>query len=154
MEKIHFESFRCFREQQNVKLAPLTLLIGENSTGKTSFLALVRILTHLARGDTEFDFKEPPYDLGSFNEVAHTRAGPAGRANEFTIGFETRQKGRASRSGPTNTIFVDATFGKQGSAPSLTRRRIEAADLLIDESIDNGGAILRNSRNTSRNVAL
>ena len=31
------ENFRCFRERQDVRLAPLTLLVGENSTGKTSF---------------------------------------------------------------------------------------------------------------------
>ena len=37
MEKITLKNFRCFREEQTVRLAPLTLLVGENSSGKTSF---------------------------------------------------------------------------------------------------------------------
>ena len=35
--EITLRDFRCFRERQTVPLAPLTLLVGENSTGKTSF---------------------------------------------------------------------------------------------------------------------
>ena len=60
MESVTLENFRCFREKQTVKLAPLTLLVGENSTGKTSFLALLRILSQLGDGETAFDFKAPP----------------------------------------------------------------------------------------------
>ena len=48
MHAITIENFRCFREKQTARLAPLTLLVGENSTGKTSFLALLRALGDLA----------------------------------------------------------------------------------------------------------
>ena len=44
MHAITIENFRCFGEKQTARLAPLTLLVGENSTGKTSFLALFRSL--------------------------------------------------------------------------------------------------------------
>ena len=44
MDQITLKKFRCFRERQTARLAPLTLLLGENSTGKTSFLALIRAL--------------------------------------------------------------------------------------------------------------
>ena len=44
MELVTVKNYRCFREEQSVQLAPLTLLVGENSTGKTSFLAMVRAL--------------------------------------------------------------------------------------------------------------
>ena len=33
--EIRLRDFRCFREQQTARLAPLTLLVGDNSTGKT-----------------------------------------------------------------------------------------------------------------------
>ena len=44
MDKITLKNYRCFREEQTARLAPLTLLVGENSTGKTSFLAMIRAL--------------------------------------------------------------------------------------------------------------
>ena len=48
MDQITLSDFRCFRERQTARLAPLTLLVGENSTGKTSFLALIHALWDLA----------------------------------------------------------------------------------------------------------
>ena len=83
MHSITIENFRCFGERQTARLAPLTLLVGENSTGKTSFLALLRALDDLTHGPIP-DFKRPPYDLGSFDEIAHYRGGPNGRAETFS----------------------------------------------------------------------
>ena len=33
MDKITLKNYRCFREEQTARLASLTLLVGENSTG-------------------------------------------------------------------------------------------------------------------------
>ena len=44
MDQITLKDYRCFHEEQTARLAPLTLLVGENSTGKTSFLAMIRAL--------------------------------------------------------------------------------------------------------------
>ena len=87
IRELRASNFRCFRAQQRVPLAPVTLLVGENSTGKTSLLALVRVLWDMAIPNRVPDFKEPPYDLGSFDEIAHHRGGRGGRAEEFTAGF-------------------------------------------------------------------
>lgn len=84
MHTITIENFRCFREKQTARLAPLTLLVGENSTGKTSFLALLRALDDLSHGAMP-DFKRPPYDLGSFEEIVHYRGGRGGRAEAFSV---------------------------------------------------------------------
>ena len=83
MHSITIENFRCFGEKQTARLAPLTLLVGENSTGKTSFLALLRALDDVAHNAIP-DFKRPPYDLGSFDEIAHDRGGRAGKAETFS----------------------------------------------------------------------
>ena len=53
-------------------LAPLTLLVGENSTGKTSFLAMIRALWDVAFVERVPDFREQPYDLGTFSEIIHS----------------------------------------------------------------------------------
>ena len=83
MHSITIENFRCFGEKQTARLAPLTLLVGENSTGKTSFLALLRALDDFFHDDIP-DFKRPPYDLGSFDEVAHYPGGKRGRPETFS----------------------------------------------------------------------
>ena len=75
MNQIKIKNYRCFRGEQVARLAPLTLLVGENSTGKTSFLAMVRALWDIAYRHQIPDFKEDPYDLGSFDEIAHHRGG-------------------------------------------------------------------------------
>ena len=54
MDEIRLKDFRCFREEQTARLAPLTLLVGENSTGKTSFLAIIRALWEFAN-----DYRDP-----------------------------------------------------------------------------------------------
>ena len=83
MNQITLKNFRCFREEQTARLAPLTLLVGENSTGKTSFMAMIRVLWDILYRFRIPDFKEEPYDLGSFDEIAHHRGAGGGRAHTF-----------------------------------------------------------------------
>ena len=132
MDSVTMENFRCFRERQTVPLAPLTLLVGENSTGKTSFLAMLRILGQLENGSITADFKEHPYDLGSFDEIAHSRGGQAGRADEFTIGFEHEAKPRR-RNDMRDQSRGLYTFRKNGSAPELFRRVLASGETAVAE---------------------
>ncbi len=88
MNRIALENYRCFREKQSARLAPLTLLVGHNSTGKTSFLALIRALWDVAFQERVPDFREDPYDLGTFREIAHNRGGRGSHATSFSAEFE------------------------------------------------------------------
>ena len=85
--EIRLRDFRCFHERQTVPLAPLTLLVGENSTGKTSFLAAVRAVWDAAHGSGDPDFRKPPFDLGSFPEIVYRRGGRGNGANCFDDWF-------------------------------------------------------------------
>lgn len=69
LTKITVENFRCFVLPQETHLAPLTFLVGENSTGKTSFLALIRALWDTAILGRVPDFTGSPYHLGTFNDI-------------------------------------------------------------------------------------
>ncbi len=129
MDSVTLENFRCFREKQTVRLAPLTLLVGENSTGKTSFLALLRILDTLQQGAPIVDFKEEPFDLGSFDDIAHFRGGRAGRADSFVVGYQTSSEAFDS---PLQSSFE---FRSDDGVPSLTRRTYSADDVWIEERI-------------------
>ena len=107
------ENFRCFGAPQVAVLAPLTLLVGENSTGKTAFLALIRALWEVAIGERAPDFREHPYDLGSFREVAHDRGAKGGRAESFEAGFVD---------GP---FSFSLEFAERNTAPYPVRRRFD-----------------------------
>ena len=90
LREITLRDFRCFRERQAVPLAPLTLLVGENSTGKTSFLAAAQAVWDAAHGSGEPDFHTPPHDLGAFPEIVHRRGGRTNGADSFSLGFRER----------------------------------------------------------------
>ena len=139
MDEITLKNFRCFRKEQTARLAPLTLLVGENSTGKTSFLAMIRALWDVAYGRRAPDFKEEPYDLGSFDEIAHHRGGRGGRAETFEARFTARR--RETRTDRTLKIVTDrpycfdVKFGRDGTASVPVSRRFSCDDVWIEEAL-------------------
>ncbi len=85
MDQIIVEGVRCFRNRQTIPLRPLTLLVGENSSGKSTALALTRIAWEMCHGAAA-NFNEEPFLLGAYDQIASSRGGRAGRAPGFTIG--------------------------------------------------------------------
>ena len=142
MDEIRLRDYRCFREDQTARLAPLTLLVGENSTGKTSFLAIVRALWDLAFSHKVPDFKEEPYDLGSFDEIAHYRGGRGGKAEAFIAGF--RATTPSTRKMPKKLVSqkFTAMFTKLGTTPYPVGRRFGSDDCWIEEYIENNNAYI------------
>ena len=133
MDRITLKNYRCFREEQSARMAPLTVLVGDNSTGKTSFLAMVRALYDLAIGSRTVDFKEPPYDLGSFDEIAHHRGSRGGRAETFEAGLETTIPSGQDQGSETKTYHTEISFGRSGTTPVPIRRHHGIADSWIEE---------------------
>ena len=116
--EIRLRDFRCFHREQTARLAPLTLLVGDNSTGKTSFLAAVRAIWEVAYQSSEPDFRASPYDLGAFPEIVHSRGEERNRAATFGIGFSGLWRRRP--------IKFDVAFKSHAAAPSLTTIFLEA----------------------------
>lgn len=109
IQEIRLRDFRCFHTEQAVPLAPLTLLFGENSTGKTSFLAALRAIWESAFEMLRPNFRDEPYDLGSFSEIVHMSNQESVKPKSFDIGFTTRLD---------ECLFkYDVNFGPGGSAP-------------------------------------
>jgi len=88
MDKLILENVRCFRDRHEIRIAPLTLIVGENSTGKSTLLAAARLASELGRGIPQPDFNEEPFDWGAYDQIAHYAGGRRGRAGEFSLGFE------------------------------------------------------------------
>ena len=127
--EIRLRDFRCFHERQTARLAPLTLLVGENSTGKTSFLAAVRAVWDAAHGNGAPDFRKAPYDLGAFPEIVHGRGGRTNSANSFAIGF--------TELGPEEcALDFEVTFESRDAAPApvATAWRDEAVSVAYRQS--------------------
>ncbi|MXY81553.1 MAG: DUF3696 domain-containing protein [Gemmatimonadetes bacterium] len=137
MDEITLKNFRCFREEQTARLAPLTLLVGENSTGKTSFMAMIRALWDVAYRRTDPNFKEEPYDLGSFDEIAHHRGGRGGRAETFEAGFSARRRetrtDREIEVATDRPYRFDVKFGRDGTAPVSVVRRFSCDGNWVEE---------------------
>lgn len=71
-------------------MRPINLLVGENSTGKATFLGCYNVLHRMLSGpdiDTVLDFNEEPFVMGSFRDIVRSRRGPSGRINEFMLGL-------------------------------------------------------------------
>lgn len=128
-QEIRLRSFRCFHEQQTARTAPLTLLVGDNSTGKTSFLAAVRAVWEAAYGSGDPDFRHAPYDLGSFQEIVYGPGKRRGGLASFSLGFGSTGPEKpghrpaslfddlSSSTSSSPLLDFDATFESRAAAP-------------------------------------
>lgn len=125
MESVTVKNFRCFREEQTTRLAPLTLLVGENSTGKTSFLALLRALCDVAFRQRVPDFRQPPYDLGSFEDIVHSRGtGDEKAADSFEAGFQYWRLVGEGEDEDLKRVSFQTTFRERQGVPYPVVRTI------------------------------
>ncbi len=115
------EHFRCFKDKREIALKPLTFLVGENSTGKTSFLAAVRLCSEIATVGIGvklgIDFNREPFNLGAYDQIASFAGGKGGRAKFFIIGYE-KEIGKENQ--PHIRLRLEARFEQQKSQPILT----------------------------------
>lgn len=78
---------RCFAKRHQVPLRPLTLLVGENSAGKSTFMAAAAVALDSSNYPGNPQFNRPPYDLGNFDTIASFVGGRRGRASKFSLGY-------------------------------------------------------------------
>lgn len=122
MNKVRIKNFRCFGDSQEAVLAPLTLLVGDNSTGKTSFMGVIRVLWDMLYRQRVPDFKEAPYDLGSFASLVHDSMTGDDSATTFELGLE--YSSAPPQDSGASAIGFNVEFGKNGTAPVPVRFRL------------------------------
>ncbi|MEO0966447.1 MAG: AAA family ATPase [Planctomycetota bacterium] len=109
--KLILENVRSISNRQEFEVKPLTFLVGENSTGKTTFLAMLAAALSGEIVQTTPDFNISPFDLGSFDNIASFRGGKAGRSKRFTVGLEAEWLPRhRARRGQPETIRIVSEF--------------------------------------------
>ena len=80
------EEVRCFAERQNFEIRPLTFLVGENSTGKTTALGCFQVLADYLNLDMRgIDFNRKPYSMGTFRDIVRNSKK---EEKAFKLGFK------------------------------------------------------------------
>lgn len=110
------ENVRCFQDEQRADIRPVTLLIGENSTGKTSFMGSYRALcqainyTFQARGNIDFNLE--PFQMGAFRDIVRLKRGKSQGSSEFVLGCSVKNRDKHY-----DILF---TFIEKGSEPTIS----------------------------------
>lgn len=144
--ELELRKFRAFRSTGFRRIRPLTILVGENSTGKTSFLAALRFAMDLDDQAGSY-FNRYPFDLGAFEDIAHVgRDGT--RSHEFSISIkktiDARSDGSISLGDRGDPDIVDAelrvTFTERFGDVVVGGFQLEYEDIRLIYSARNGQA--------------
>ncbi len=127
LTSLAIEGYRCFCAKQSVRLAPLTFLVGENSTGKTSFLAVLRAMWNVAINQEVPDFREDPYDLGTFHDIIYTNGNGGPPADSFGVEL-TFVTDWDSHHG----YHAEVKFDERGGSPFPFKRRFSHGNTWIE----------------------
>lgn len=129
--RVSLTNVRGFEGTHFVQIRPLTVLIGENSSGKTTLLASIFAALNRQFPTAENLFNRAPFDLGSFDTIATYRGGKYGRATNFTLGWEIRDAAlSATFHNADGTPRLNAFTAKDGD--NSIHGRTSAGEMLID----------------------
>lgn len=120
------ENVRGFAGRHVIPIGPLTVLVGENSAGKSTILALLTAVLNPEFPFGENLFNRAPFELGSFDTIATYKGGKYGRAESFTIGYEERIK--------TSHLLLEGTYVNHLGAPRL--QKFQMSNNLVKLQVD------------------
>lgn len=91
MESIRVSNLRCLADSTAIEIKPISLLVGANSSGKSTFLRVFPLLkqSHEMRSLGGLVLNEGDVNFGYFNEAIHKGAEPA--ELKITFGFTMQQ---------------------------------------------------------------
>ena len=122
------ENVRCFAGEQRVPIRPITLLVGENSTGKTTFLGCFHTAINLAVPSHKnmtgngVNFNTPPFSMGGFRDIARRQPGKESAVDEFRAGFAVPAP---NAGGPESLIF---SYGERDMEAVVAKVRFDFGD--------------------------
>lgn len=114
--ELTLENFRCFCDEQSGRMRPITLLVGENSTGKSSFMASYLVMDQCFKGpliNDKPDFNLEPFALGSFDDIAHSFGDTDEGFGKFRIELST------GNSEKENIYMLNVTFRQNYKSPQI-----------------------------------
>ena len=125
IRKLKIEDVRCFAGRHEFNIRPLTFLVGENSTGKSTALGCFQTLHNFISARTPgrplLDFNVEPYQMGAFSNIVR-RATP--KKKSFTLGFEFESIGGEEK---VEYLLTLIERGK-GSEPAVQEQKVIFSD--------------------------
>ena len=86
IKKLIVEDIRCFAGRQELEIRPITFLVGENSTGKSTTLACLQtLMDSIDIPYSGLDFNSEPYNLGAFADIVRVSRP---KKESFQLGVE------------------------------------------------------------------
>ncbi|MCD8401410.1 AAA family ATPase [Tenacibaculum finnmarkense] len=123
MEKIFLKNYKGFKNQM-IDLMDVNFLVGENSTGKTSLLKIINLLSN-PEFWYNYEFNNNEVELGYFEEIIDKRS----VEKFFQLGIQKENKDNTE-----NPIFrINCEFIEENSIPILSsiKSNINDLDILI-----------------------
>ena len=139
---LKLENFKIWRSTGPVRLAPITLLLGTNSSGKSSLIQSLLLIRQTVKGDDpnlDLNLGNPDADdsvtLGQFKDLLcrHGTASESTSATQVGIEFRWSEHGQAESStlfsarynkGPAGSAeLAFLRLGKDGQGFSVQRRK-------------------------------
>jgi predicted ATPase len=126
--RLHIENFKAWKDTGNIRLAPLTVFFGPNSSGKTSLLQFLLLLSQTVQSPDRkqvlnFGGSHSYIDFGSWSEVVF--GGDSTRALRFEFEWKVPKGPRAEdRDGGAldgALMTFAAEIGPTSSAPISVR---------------------------------
>ena len=128
IQKLIIEDVRCFAGRQEFNIRPLTFLVGENSTGKSTALGCFETLDKFMNNRPHgLDFNIEPYQMGAFTDIVR-RSNP--RKKWFRLGFSF-QDAQGSMD-----YILDCAERETGSEPTVSGEKFvfENTEIVVKET--------------------
>jgi predicted ATPase len=99
LKSISLENYKCFKDKTDINVAPLTVLCGVNSSGKSSILKSLLVLKQSATGNNKnfsISLSGDLVDSGNFNNVIYDGEDSASKTFKIINEFKIRNHNLAS----------------------------------------------------------
>jgi energy-coupling factor transporter ATP-binding protein EcfA2 len=118
--KLYLENVRSFEGWHEIPIAPATVLLGENSAGKSTLLGMLAVVHHEGFPFRGNFFNQFPFEFGGYKTLANSKKG----ITHFSVGFQTDGhipffEGPKEKKGGPVSIGLIAAFRENDGLPVL-----------------------------------
>ena len=140
INKYSIENFKAFRDKQEINISPITMIYGQNSSGKSSIMQSLRLLAKSFQTNRFSNVAalslstDSSIDLGSYEFFVHGQNSD----EEISFGFDYSEPVYKNRNFSTyisgwNGCKISLRFSKDGLAKLITESKIVSLDKIYDD---------------------
>lgn len=143
INELHLENLKSFAGKHRMELAPITLVYGPNSAGKSSLIQALALLKQTVAASVRQDSEDPEpvfsgdyVDLGSFMTSVHRH--DAGRALGVGLRFRDPMPEAATRDSPLaqEKIYAGLRFALRDGVEGIDGNRARQEQAILGDKDD------------------